>query len=98
MISDLSDKNFSHFFIDGTFDCVPSGSIFMQFIVCIGYNETRDYFAPVFYALTNKKTENAYKILHQHIKLLNPKFKPLFWTLDFELAHINVSTLSFISI
>ena len=90
MISDLGDKNYSHFFIDGTFDCVPSGSIFEQFIDCVGYNETKDYFSPVFYALTNKKSENAYRILHQQINFLNPKFNPLYWTLDFELAHINV--------
>jgi hypothetical protein len=32
-------------------------------------------------ALINENTKNAYKILHQHIKLLNQKFKPLFWTL-----------------
>lgn len=90
MISNLSDKNFSHFFIDGTFDCVPRGSPFQQFIVCIGYQEVKDYFAPVFYALMNKKSENAYKILHQQVKLLNNKFNPSFWTLDFEMGHIQV--------
>ena len=90
MISGLSDKNYTHFFFDGTFDCVPSGRIFEQFIVCIGYNETKDYFSPVFYALTNKKSESSYKVLHELIKLLNPEFNPLIWTLDFDLAHINV--------
>jgi hypothetical protein len=91
MISNLSDKNYSHFFIDGTFDCVPSGGRFLQFIVCLAYNETKDYFSPMFYALMSNKSEKAYRVLHQQIKLLNQKFKPAFWTLDFEIAHINVN-------
>ena len=56
----------------------------------IGYQEVKDYFSPVFYALMNKKSENAYKILHQQVKLLNNKFSPSYWTLDFEMGPTRV--------
>ena len=62
-----------------------------QFVVCIGYNETYDYFYPALFALLESKSEEAYIRLHQGIKNISGgNFSPQIWTLDFEAAHINV--------
>ena len=62
-----------------------------QLIVCMAFNDTYEYFFPVFFALLQSKTEEAYIRLHQAIRnISSDRFRPLRWTLDFEKAHINV--------
>ena len=107
MRSILTDKNYEHFFIDGTFECIPAGYsnyirnliIYIvlfrtnasQLIVCMGYNETFDYFSPAFFALLDSKSEITYDRMHQSIaNITNKCFRPLKWTLDFEKSHYNV--------
>ena len=68
-----------------------------QFIVCLGFNETYEYFSPVFFALMESKTEEAYIRLHQSVKNISTsRFHPSKWTVDFERAHINVRHLKLI--
>ncbi len=63
-----------------------------QFIVCLGYNDTYDYFQPAFFALMQSKSEEAYTRLHQAVRnISNDRFNPIKFTLDFEKAHINVN-------
>ena len=62
-----------------------------QLIVCLGLNETNDYFYPAFFALLDSKTEETYLRLHQMISnITNGAFKPKFFTLDFERSPIIV--------
>ena len=60
-----------------------------QLIVCLGYNETKNFFSIAFFALLQSKSFKAYETLHINIKLLI-KFSPEFITVDFEQAHIKV--------
>ena len=68
----------------------------VQLIVCLAYNETYDFFSPVFFALLESKNEETYTRLHQSImNISNDRFNLGKWTLDFEQAHINVKTYYF---
>ena len=89
MLDNLDDRNFSQYFFDGTFDCVPAGSEAKQLLICIGYNETKDIFLPCFFALLESKREKTYKELHKGIATLR-NFRPTKITLDFEMAHMMV--------
>ncbi len=38
MLDNLIDRNFTQYFIDGTFDIVPKASKAKQLVTCVGYN------------------------------------------------------------
>ena len=54
MLDNLIDRNFTQYFIDGTFD-VPKASKAKQLVTCVGYNETYDLCLPFFFALLDSK-------------------------------------------
>lgn len=61
-----------------------------QLIICLAYNLTYNYFSPVFFAILQSKTKEAYEKLHANIRLLRKNFNPPFITVDYETAHLEV--------
>lgn len=82
-------KNVHHFFCDGTFDCCPCP--FKQIYTIhgdIGNNSDETNIVPIFYALLVNKEKETYEIMFKKIKEALPDFKPLKFTLDFEMSAI----------
>lgn len=82
-------KNVHHFFCDGTFDCCPSP--FKQIYTIhgdIGNNSDETNIVPIFYTLLINKEKGTYEMMFKKIKEALPDFKPLKFTLDFEMSTI----------
>ena len=83
-----------HWCCDGTFDSAPEGQQLFTIQVLINSTHT----VPLVYCITDRKDEETYIRILEHLRTKRPDLAPLSITMDFELAASNAMSTVFSNI
>ena len=86
-MENLSNKNFSQYFLDSTYKCIPNNLGCKALLLIIGYNTSNDNFELCSAILLTHEDNETLSELYYYLKLIW-KFNPLRITYDFAQGNI----------